>query len=96
MLKFSQTAYIKVTGVPYEIIVKLDSIANNLEYESGDQAIRVVKYQFVMTTETFIPQPISRKKAVLKTKFDFVDGLNENEITEVMARLEQNLKELKC
>lgn len=96
LLKFSQTAYIKVTGVPYEIIVKLDSIANNLEYESGDQAIRVVKYQFVMTTETFIPQPISRKKAVLKTKFDFVDGLNENEITQVMARLEQNLKELKC
>ena len=85
-----------MTGVPYEVIVKLDSIANNLEYESGDQAIRVVKYQFVMTTETFIPQPISRKKAVLKTKFDFVDGLSENDITEVMARLEKNVKELKC
>lgn len=96
LLKFSQTAYIKITGVPYEVIVKLDSIANNLDYEPGDQAIRVLKYQFNMTTETFIPQPISRKKAVLKTKIDLVDGLNENEITEVMARLEETVKELKC
>lgn len=96
LLKFSQTAYIKVTGVPYEVIVKLDSIANNLDYEPGDQAIRVIKYQFNMTTETYIPQPITRKKAVLKTKIDLVDGLTENEITEVMARLEETVKELKC
>jgi len=96
LLKFSQTAYITVTGVPYEIIVKLDSIANNLEYEPGDQAIRVIKYQFQMTTETYIPQPITRQKAVLKTKIDLVDGLTENQIHEVMARLEESAKELKC
>jgi len=96
LLKFSQTAYISVTGVPYEVIVKLDSIANNLDYEPGDQAIRVLKYQFNMTTETYIPQPITRQKAVLKTKVDFVDGLEENEIQQVMARLEETAKELKC
>ena len=96
LLKFSQTAYITVTGVPYEVIVKLDSIANNLDYEPGDQAIRVIKYQFQMTTETYIPQPITRKKSVLKTKIDLVDGLEESEIQQVMARLEESVKELKC
>lgn len=96
LLKFSQTAYITVTGVPYEVIVKLDSIANNLDYEPGDQAIRVIKYQFQMTTETYIPQPITRRKSVLKTKIDLVDGLEEDEIQQVMARLEESVKELKC
>ena len=96
LLKFSQTAYITVTGVPYEVIVKLDSIANNLDYEPGDQAIRVIKYQFQLTTETYIPQPITRQKAVLKTKIDLVDGLDESEIQQVMARLEDSVKELKC
>jgi hypothetical protein len=67
-----------------------------LDYEPGDQAIRVIKYQFNMTTETYIPQPITRQKAVLKTKIDFVDGLEENEIQQVMARLEESVKELKC
>ena len=95
ILKFSQTAYIKVIGVPYEVIVKLDSIANNQDYEPGDQAIRVIKYQFNMTAETYIPQPITRKKAVLGTRIDLVDGLAEEEITQVMARLEESVKELK-
>ena len=85
-----------MTGVPYEIIVKLDSIANNLEYEPGDQAIRIIKFEFNMTAQTYIPQPIERKKAVLKMKVDFVDGLSEDEITEVMARIEESVKELEC
>jgi len=96
LTKFSLTAYIKVTGVPYEVIVKLDSIANNQEYNPGDQAIRVIKYQFQMTTETYIPQPISRQKAVLKTKIDIVDGLSEQETHEVLARIEESAKEIKC
>jgi hypothetical protein len=29
-------------------------------------------------------------------KVDFVDGLSEDEITEVMARIEESVKELEC
>jgi hypothetical protein len=29
-------------------------------------------------------------------KIDFVDGMTENEITEVMARIEESVKELEC
>lgn len=96
LTKFSHAAYIRVTGVPWEIMVKLDSIANNLESEPGDQAIRVIKYEFNITAQTYIPQPIERKKAVLKMKVDFVDGMTEEEITKVIARIEESVKELEC
>lgn len=94
--KFSHTAYIRVTGVPWEVIVKLDSIANNIEAEPGDKNVEIVKYEFNMTAETYIPQPIERKKAVLKMKIDFVDGMTEAEITEVIAKIEESVKELEC
>ena len=94
--KFSQLAYIRVTGVPWEIAVKLDSTANNLNAEPGNQAIRIIKFEFNMTAQTYIPQPIVRKKAVLKTKVDFVDGLSEETITAVLARIEASVKELEC
>jgi hypothetical protein len=94
--KFSQIAYIRVTGVPWEVIVKLDSMANNMDSEPGDQKIRIVKYEFNFTVQTYIPQPIQRRKAILKTKVDFVDGLTEEEITEVIARIEESVKELEC
>jgi hypothetical protein len=96
LTKFSQVAYIRVNGVPWEVIVKLDSIANNLNNEPGDQQIRIIKYEFNMTVQTYIPQPIERKKAVLKMKVDFVDGITDQEITEVLGRIEQTVKELEC
>jgi hypothetical protein len=89
LLKFSPVAYIRIQGVHnWETIVKLDSIANNLDTEPGDQQVRTVKYQFGMTAETFIPQPIVRKKAVLEQKIDLVDNVSDEEITEVISRLE--------
>lgn len=94
--KFSQAAYIRVTGVPWEIIVTLDSTANNMENEPGDQAIRVIKYEFNITVQTYIPQPIQKRKAVLTTKIAFVNGLEEEEITEIMSRIEESVKELEC
>lgn len=94
--KFSQAAYIRVTGVPWEVLVILNSIANNQDQETTGSALRVIKYEFSITAQTYIPQPISRKKAVLKTKVDFVDGLTEADITEVMARIEESVKELQC
>lgn len=93
--KFSPMAYIRVRGVSWEIGVKLDSISNNVEAEPGDQAVRVIKYQFNLTAETFVTQPIQRKKAVLKTKVDIVDSVDDEAVTEVIARLEQAVKELK-
>lgn len=92
--KFSPLAYIRVRGINWEIGVKLNSIANNLNVEPGDKAHRVVKYQFNFTAEAYIPQPIVRKKAVLKTKVDFFNTTDEEHITEVLDRLEDAVEEL--
>jgi hypothetical protein len=94
ILKFSPVAYINVRGVQWEVIVTLDSIANNINYEPGDQKQRIVKYQFNMTAQTYIPQPIVRKKAVLKTRVDIHNSIEPEEITETLGRLEQAVEEL--
>lgn len=93
VLKFSPIAYINVRGVTWESIVKLDSIANNLEIEPGDGKPRFIKFQFNFTVETYIPQPIRREKAVLNTKVDFFNSTNEEEITEVIARIEEGVED---
>lgn len=95
MLKFSQLAYIRVKGVKWEIGVKLDSIANNIDYEPGDLKQRVIKYQFNLTAESYIPQPIVREQAVLKIRKNFFDSVEEDKITEVLARLETAVEDLK-
>lgn len=92
--KFSPMAYIRVRGVSWEIGVKLDSIANNISMEPGDKTIRVVKYQFDVTAETFVTQPITRKKAVLKTQVEVVDTFSDGSISEVISKLEQAVEEL--
>ncbi len=93
MLKFDPIAYIRIQDVNLETIVKLDSTANNIDAEPGDKAVRVIKYQFNMTVETYIPQPIVRKKAVLDIKADILHGVSEEEIQEVLAKLEIAAKE---
>ena len=93
--KFSPVAYIKVRGVLWEVSVKINSIANNLQTEPGDQALRVVKFQFGLTAESYVAQPIKREKAVLKTRVDIVNALNEDQISEVLNRLEDAVEELK-
>jgi hypothetical protein len=94
-LKFSPVAYIKVRGVNWEVQVKLDSVANNLEYEPGDQATRVVKFMFNLTAETYIPQPIVRKKSILSTKVD-IDNNKQNEDLEIISSIEETVKEISC
>jgi hypothetical protein len=94
LTKFSPMAYIRVRGISWEIGVKLDSIANNVDTEPGDQAQRVFKYQFGFTAESFISQPIVRKKAVLKTRVQINDAVQDENITQVIARLEEAVKEL--
>lgn len=93
--KFSPIAYIEVRGVQWETAVKLNSIANNLVVEPGDQDLRVVKYEFNLTAETYIPQPLVRRKAVLKTKIDVFNSVEPEEMTEVMDRVEEAVEELK-
>lgn len=92
--KFSPMAYIRVRGVNWEVGVKLDSIANNLNVEPGNKAQRIVKYQFNLTAESYIPQPIVRKKAVLKTKIDILNKTDEESITDVLNRIEEAVEEL--
>lgn len=92
--KFSLIAYIRVRGVSWEIGVKLDEIGNNIEVDPGDQAINVYKYQFNMTAETYVPQPIIRRKAVLNVKTEFVDSVDDASIQMVVGRLEEAVKEL--
>ena len=65
ILKFNPVAYIEVEGVEWEIIVKLDSIGSNLDDSPGDSAIRILKYEIVMTAETYVVQPTVRERTVL-------------------------------
>lgn len=94
LLKFNPVAYINVRGVWWEVIVRLDSLGNNIENEAGDQAIRVIKYQINMTAQSYIPQPISRKKAVLKINEEIVNNIEEESITEILDRIQIAVKEL--
>lgn len=96
LLKFDPLAYIRVKGIDWEISVELESIANNIDTEPGDQAIRVVKFQFNILVKSYIPQPITRRKAVLKTTIDFVDGLTESEVNTITAKIEEKVKEFEC
>lgn len=96
MQKITPMGYIRVRGVHWEVVVTNDSVANNETTEPGDKNVRVIKWQFNMTAKTYIPQPLIRKKAVLKTRVEMVDGIKEDDITMVIARLEDAVKELKC
>lgn len=92
ILKFSPVAYIRIRGVNWETIVTLDSIANNVDYEPGDQNQRIIKFEFNLTARAYIPQPMVRNKSVLKTKVDFHNDVDEQKITEVLGRLEDSVE----
>ena len=94
VLKFSPVAYIRVRGVNWETVVNLDSIANNVDYEPGDQNQRIIKFEFSFTARTYIPQPMVRKKAVLATKIDLYDGVEEQRIAEVLGRIEESVENI--
>jgi len=95
ILKFSPVAYIRVRGIRWETVVTLDSIANNVDYEPGDQNQRVIKYEFNLTARAYIPQPMVRKKSVLSTKVDMYNSVDEKEIREVLARMEDGVENLR-
>jgi hypothetical protein len=94
MLKFSPIAYIQVRGINWETAVNLDSIANNVDYEPGDQNQRIIKFEFNLTAKAYIPQPIVRNKSVLATKTDFYNNVNEDKITEALDKLEDSVDKI--
>lgn len=94
LLKFSPVAYIRVRGVNWETVVSLDSIANNVDYEPGDQNQRIIKFEFNLTARAYIPQPMVRNKSVLGTKVDFYNSVDEEKITEVFGRLEDSVEDI--
>jgi hypothetical protein len=94
MLKFSPIAYIRVRGINWETSVNLDSIANNVDYEPGDQNQRIIKFEFNLTVKAYIPQPIVRNKSVLATKTDFYNGVDEDKITEALDKLEDSVDKI--
>lgn len=97
MLKFSPIAYIKVRSVSWEIGVELQSSGNNIDFEPGDSNLRVIKWQFNLLAKSFIPQPIVRRKAVLTTKIDIVQGgTGEQEILDVLTKIEESIGDLEC
>lgn len=94
--KIFPRAYIKVRGISWEVSTRLDSMGTNIDNEPGDQNIRFIKHDFNMTTESYISLPIIRRKSVLSTKIDLVDGLQDEDITEVLKKLEETVKGLEC
>ena len=65
---------IKIKGIGWPVNVTLESTANNIDYEPGDQNTRVIKYQFNFVAKTYVAQPILKKRAILKTQVDVVSG----------------------
>lgn len=95
MPKIAPMGYIRVRGVPWEIGVKLNSISKAADTSPGDQTLRVFKSQIDMVAETYIPQGIKRNKSVLSTRVEIAEGVDEDRINKVIARLEEKVKELK-
>jgi len=82
-------AYIKVQGVTnWESVVKIDSVSSNLDTDPGEEK-RVFKYEISLTAESYIPQPVIKRKSVLKAKVEFTDGISENEIQRILSRIEE-------
>lgn len=92
--KFNKLAYIRVRGVSWEIGVELNSIGQNTNIEVGDKEQRLIKFEFGMTAETFIPQPIKHKKTVLRVRAEFLDGVGLEDTTGVIARIDESVKEI--
>ena len=67
---------------------------NKLSIIQTGTALRIIKFQINMTAETYVAQPIIRKKAVLETRIEIVNSTVEENITEVIQRIETSVKEI--
>lgn len=94
LLKMNPVAYINIRGVNWEVIVELNSMGKNIDAEPGDQAIRVCKAQFDMTAKSYIPQPIRKVRTALSINREWVNAVSDEEVTEVLQRVEQTARDL--
>ena len=79
----------------WESTVRIDSVSNNLDMEPGDINNRVFKFQLGLTAESYIQQPIVRRKAVLKTTTEVVDSITDLDISNIIEKIESVIEELK-
>jgi hypothetical protein len=87
--KFNRFAYIRIQGVNlWESTVRIDSVTNNLDTEPGDTNNRVFKFQISLTAESYIPQPIVKRKAVFKTRTEVLDSVSDFDVANIIARIE--------
>lgn len=92
--KFNPLAYIHLQGVTnWESTVRIDSVSNNLDLEPGENK-RVFKFQIHLTAESYIPQPIHRRKSVLKTKIDVFNGIDTSDVERLISSIESVTGEL--
>ena len=86
--KISPLGYISVRGVQWETVVQLDGSGSNMDTEPGDQADRVLKYQWNMTVKTWLPLPIERSKAVLGIRTDVSPIITKEQVAEIIESVE--------
>ncbi len=82
--KISPMGYISVRGVQWETVVVLDGSGSNMDTEPGDQADRVLKYQWNMTVKTWLPLPLERSKAVLGIRTDISPIITKEQVAEII------------
>lgn len=87
ILKFSPLAYIRTQGNQWTTVVKIDGITPDIDLEPGNTKLRLVKFQISMIAEHYIPQAIGRYKTVLDERIDFMNSVNEHEVTDIYSRL---------
>ncbi len=87
ILKFSPLAYIRTQGNQWITAVKLDAISPDIDLEPGNTRQRLVRFQILMTAQHYIAQPIARYKTVLDERVDFMNSINEHEVTDIFRRL---------
>lgn len=77
-LKFDPILTLYVPDVHWEVIAKITGASNGTSAEIGDSAMRIVKYEFNITAETYISRGVMRGKSVfdifLKKDQEFFDN----------------------
>lgn len=95
-LKFDPLLTLEVEGVNWEVVAKVTGASNATSPEIGDSALRIIKYDFNITAETYISRGVIRGKPVfdifLKKDQEFFD---QNDIYgEGVRALEEDIDSL--
>jgi hypothetical protein len=86
-LKFNPVAYLKLQGSEFEVIVRLEGYSNTGNQEPGDKDVRVIRWQFNMLVEIFVPQPIIRRKTVKSEIIDILEVDNSGVAVDMFKKM---------